>query len=161
MTARAKPFRLTAPPGPLEHDIQATFVRMCRSAEQVACPLLRLGFAVPNGGYQLSVQAAGKLRAAGLRPGVPDWLLPVPCGGFSGLAIEFKRPGGVLSDAQAQYIDAMVAAGWLAVVVTDAGAAFRVAIGYLESGVVLPVGRSPELCDGPGMTVKNRKIPTR
>jgi hypothetical protein len=49
-------------------------------------------FAVPNGGLRNKVQAA-KLKAEGVKPGVPDVFLPYPCGQYAGLWLEFKKPG--------------------------------------------------------------------
>jgi hypothetical protein len=137
-----KPFKLTPAPGPTEHDIQATFIRMCRLHE-VRMPLLRLAFAVPNGGYALSKAAAGKLYAAGLRAGVPDWILPVPCGGYAGLALEFKRPHtGRLSEQQECYLSGLMAIGWQVAVVTDAAEAMDFVLRYLSAGLSLPVATS-------------------
>ena len=117
---------------PLEHDIQVAFVRICQLAERATMPLLRLGFAVPNGG-QRSKAVAGKLKAEGVRAGVPDWMLPVPASGFAGLAIEFKRPGkvGNTSEAQDTYINDLKAVGWLVVICTCPVAAFDVVKNYL------------------------------
>jgi hypothetical protein len=108
-------------PVPLEHAIQSAFVEWTRRVEG-RYPELALGFAVPNGG-QRSARTAGRLWAEGVRPGVPDWLLPVARPPFIGLAIEFKRPGGALSPAQRAYIPKLAAAGWLVLLCTDAHAA--------------------------------------
>lgn len=66
-------------------------------------PELRLLFAIPNGGAR-SKAAAGKLKAEGVKPGVPDLCLPVARGGFHGLYLEMKRTqGGTLSPEQKQW----------------------------------------------------------
>lgn len=54
-------------------------------------PELRLMFAIPNGGTRDKKEAA-KLKATGVKPGVPDLMLPVPRHGYYGLYIELKRP---------------------------------------------------------------------
>lgn len=46
-------------------------------------------YAVPNGGLR-SKAAAGKLKAEGVRAGIPDICVPVPAGEFASLRIELK-----------------------------------------------------------------------
>ena len=48
---------------------------------------------IPNGGYRDAI-TANNLKAEGVRPGVPDYLLAIRCKLFSGLWIELKRPAG-------------------------------------------------------------------
>lgn len=55
-------------------------------------PELRWLFHVPNGGFR-NKQEAAKLRAMGVKSGVPDIWLPIKRGNFSGLVIELKKPG--------------------------------------------------------------------
>lgn len=52
-------------------------------------PELALLYHVPNGGSRNRVEAA-KLKRMGVKPGVPDMVLPVPRGGYAGLYIELK-----------------------------------------------------------------------
>jgi hypothetical protein len=47
-------------------------------------------FAIPNGGPRDKI-TAGKLKAEGVKKGVPDVLLPLPIGRWAGLFIELKR----------------------------------------------------------------------
>lgn len=74
-------------------------------------------FAVPNGGLRNKVQAS-RLKAEGVRPGVPDVFLPYPVGNHHGLYIEFKKPGtegrkaGGLSEEQIVYRDYLVSVGY-------------------------------------------------
>ena len=75
--------------GPSEHTEAVVFMRAVRGAE-AQWPELRWLFAVPNGGWRAKRTAAA-MKAEGAKPGVPDYLLPVARGGFSGLAIELKR----------------------------------------------------------------------
>ena len=73
-------------------------------------------FAIPNGAHK-SRYAASRFTAAGLRAGVPDLFLPVARGGYHGLFVEMKRlKGGVVSDAQKDWIEYLNRAGYLAVV---------------------------------------------
>jgi hypothetical protein len=119
---------------PYEHDIQAAFIIWCHLNEKTIMPQLALGFAVPNGGKR-SAKTAAMMKREGVRPGVPDWMLPVPRGEFAGLAIEFKRPGKRTTEEQRDYIDKLMAVGWLVAVCTCQLAAARTVIDYLKHGI--------------------------
>lgn len=78
-------------------------------------PELDLLFHVPNGALRDKVVAA-QLKRQGVKPGVPDLILPVPRGGFHGLFIELKRKqGGRLTADQKDWIDRMNDKGYLAI----------------------------------------------
>lgn len=70
--------------------------------------LLRMLFAIPNGGERNKIVAA-KLKAEGVKPGVPDLCLPVACGQFHGLFVELKKPGGTASVSQRDWARDLVA----------------------------------------------------
>jgi hypothetical protein len=53
--------------------------------------LTRFCFAIPSGGSR-DVVTAGRLKADGVKPGVPDTCLPVARGPFGCLWMEFKKP---------------------------------------------------------------------
>lgn len=95
-----------------EHLEAVTLMKAVRLAEG-GQPDLRLFFAVPNGGHR-SKAAAGKAKAEGVRRGVPDYLLPVPRGGFIGLAIELKALDGHESTEQRAWRRALTEHGWQA-----------------------------------------------
>ncbi len=81
-----------------------------------AYPELPLMFHIPNGGHRNKATAA-KLKAAGVKAGVPDIFLPVAKGGYFGLFIELKRAdGGVVSSAQKEYLAALKTQGYLCAV---------------------------------------------
>lgn len=61
------------------------------------CPDVVYAFHVPNGGSRHKAEA-GKLKAMGVKKGVPDVHWPVARGGFVGLVIELKTKDGVPSD---------------------------------------------------------------
>ena len=87
-------------------------------AERAACtmPELDMLYAIPNGGLRSKVTAA-RLKATGVRPGVPDLCLPVARGGSHGLYIELKRAkGGKVSETQRGWLLALNIQGYLAVV---------------------------------------------
>lgn len=75
---------------PTEHDEQVSLFRWAAAS---GIPELASMFAIPNGG-QRHIVVAVKLRAEGVKPGVPDIFLPVPKGKFAGLFIEMKRSDG-------------------------------------------------------------------
>lgn len=75
---------------PSEHQLQRAFVDLVRLHEG-RHPLLALSYAIPNAGAGASRGQAGKMKAEGVRPGIPDWCLPVASAGHIGLYIEFKR----------------------------------------------------------------------
>ena len=66
-------------------------------------PELNLLYHVPNGGSRHKAEA-GRLRAEGVKAGVPDLCLPVARGQYHGLYIELKRQrGGRTSDHQSEW----------------------------------------------------------
>lgn len=75
-----------------EHQEQSALFRWA-AINQARVPEMHWMFAIPNGGHRHPA-VAGKLRAEGVKPGVPDICLPVARHGFHGLYIEMKAPGG-------------------------------------------------------------------
>lgn len=74
---------------------------------------LALAHAIPNGGHRRKA-TAGRLKATGVRAGVPDVCLPCRSadGQYIGLYVELKRQrGGVVSPAQECWHAALRAAG--------------------------------------------------
>lgn len=78
----------------VEHTIQKTMVQWF----DMQYPGLLL-YAVPNGGKR-DKATAGKLKAEGVREGIPDLKLAVTTDLYSGLYIETKTTDGRLSDEQ-------------------------------------------------------------
>lgn len=72
----------------LEHLSQVALFRWAEY-QQNARPELALLFAIPNGGHRHKATAA-KLKAEGVKAGVPDICLPVARGEYHGLWIEMK-----------------------------------------------------------------------
>lgn len=81
-----------------EHTIQCAFFEWAGYAK-AEHPELKLLFAIPNGGHRYKA-VAGKIKAEGVKRGVPDVCLPVPRGGYNALWIEFKTPTGRLTEVQ-------------------------------------------------------------
>lgn len=59
-------------------------------------------YAIPNGGER-NIAVAGRLKAEGVKTGVSDICLPVFRGGFHGLYVEMKKPGGKESEKQKEF----------------------------------------------------------
>ena len=109
-----------------EHQEQVALLYWCACVKQ-DYPLLRLLFAIPNGGAR-SARTGARLKAEGVKPGVPDLFLPVARFGFNGLFIEMKAPGELKRaakkrrDVQAMWHDELraqsyrveVCEGWMA-----------------------------------------------
>ena len=97
-----------------------------------AHPELEQLFSIPNGGSRNRIEALN-LKLQGVKSGVPDICLPVPCGDYHGLWIELKRTkGGVVSDAQKEWIEMLNERGYLAVVAKGATEAIKVISDYLK-----------------------------
>jgi hypothetical protein len=87
--ARAKAYRTAHPPVPTEAQDQQSIMQWA-AWNQGQYPALRFLFHVPNEGDR-GDRGHAIAVAQGLRPGVPDLLLPVAIGEYIGLAIELKR----------------------------------------------------------------------
>ncbi len=78
-------------------------------------PALRWLFAVPNGGARNKIVAA-KLKAEGVKPGVPDYIWPQRSAPYIGLALELKAKVGRVDPAQREWLAGLEAQGWRCVV---------------------------------------------
>lgn len=98
-------------------------------------PQLRLMYHIPNEGKR-SAQAGNRLKAQGLRRGVPDICLPVPNPVYGALYIEMKRAdGGRTTEDQRAWIDALNRVGNRAVVCHGFDDARREILRYLGVSV--------------------------
>lgn len=122
--------------GVTEHDHQVTLFQWAFLMRH-AHPELALMFAIPNGGRRDKAVAA-KLKAEGVRAGVPDIFLPVPRGAYHGLFIELKRPGnakareGKATDEQKAMLASLAGQGYRAVVAVGWDKARDQIIQYLK-----------------------------
>lgn len=79
-------------------------------------PELRLCYHCPNGGSRNAIEAA-RLKAQGVKAGVPDIFLPCARGEWHGLYIELKRrKGGRVSEEQREMIRLLIEQKYKAVV---------------------------------------------
>lgn len=91
-------------------------------------------FHIPNGGYRHPAEAA-RLKAQGVKAGVPDLCVPVARGGYHSLYIEMKAAkGGKISQHQAEWISLLRGQGMCAWVCKGADAAIACITQYMEGG---------------------------
>ena len=95
-----------------EHNEQAALMQWWQLASLrfgIPEPLL---FAIPNGGLRNRITGA-KMKAEGVRAGVPDLFLAVPAMGYNGLFIELKQEhAGRTSSAQDAMLSRLEAQGY-------------------------------------------------
>ena len=128
---------------PTEHQEQVTVMQWAH-AMYLIFPEACLMFAIANGGLrpQRLTEKKGelrqyspegkKLRAEGVKAGVPDLLLPVARHGYHGLFIEMKRQGGSMSHEQASWFGFLTAQGYAVCVCRGADAAIKTISEYLS-----------------------------
>ena len=99
-------------------------------------PELAAMYHIPNGGSRNKAEAA-RLKAQGVRAGVPDICLPAARGCYHGLYIELKRRnGGRVSEAQREWIEYLENAGYCARVCHGWDEARETIEKYLEAGML-------------------------
>lgn len=91
----------------LEHQHQVALFNWAAYDKR---PELKLLYAVPNGGHRHKA-VAGKLKAEGLKAGVPDIVLPVARGGYHALYIELKVGKNKPTPEQAEWLKRLYQAG--------------------------------------------------
>ena len=100
-------------------------------------PELRLLHHIPNGGSRNAIEAA-RLKAQGVKPGVPDIFLPCARGSWHGLYIEMKRrKGGRVSDEQKEMIRLLIEQGYKAVVCYGWEEAKNVIVEYMKDAATV------------------------
>lgn len=115
-----------------EEREQAHFIKWTHRPDvRALAPALRWMFHCPNGGKRDAI-TGGQMRALGVKPGVPDLLMPVLSGPDAGLALEFKSATGTTTSAQDEWIDHLKANGWLVLVVRSAEQARAAVMHYLD-----------------------------
>ena len=113
----------------IEHRIQQAYFTWAMYA-RVEYPDLELLYAIPNGGAR-NVQTGARLKAEGVRRGVPDMHLPVARGEFIGLWLEFKTETNYADAEQKKRMERLRAAGHRCEIVRSADDARRITEEYL------------------------------
>ncbi len=113
-----------------EHAEQAALFRWAAMAS-ARHPALHLLHAIPNGGHR-DIRVARKLKAEGVKRGVPDLCLPVARGGFHGLYIELKALDGTATREQRRWVVALRLQGYRAEVCRGWCEARALIVAYLQ-----------------------------
>ena len=113
-------------------------MKSCEAAEQTAyfewaayIPQLRWAFHIPNGGSRNKIEAAN-LKRQGVKAGVSDIFIPLPCGGYHGLFIEMKYGKNKPTEKQAEFMAFVKHEGYAAHVCYSATEAIEVTNRYLK-----------------------------
>lgn len=114
-----------------EHTEQATFIDWCEYAKKGKYPELDMIYAIPNGGLR-NVKVAMKLKAEGVKPGIPDLHLPVARGEHHSLYIEMKDGNRPLTKYQKERKPKLEAEGNAVVVCRSCTEAIEVVCEYLD-----------------------------
>jgi hypothetical protein len=113
-----------------EHGEQESLIAKCH-LHYAEHPELRLLFAIPNGGLR-DKRTAAKLKAEGVRAGVPDLCLPIARKGYHALYIEMKTHTGRESHEQFHWRATLNFHGNLAVVCHGQEEAWNCIMDYLS-----------------------------
>lgn len=95
------------------------------------CPELAFMFHIPNGGLRNKATAA-RLKAAGVKPGVPDIFLPVTRGNHAGLFVEMKYGSNKPTKEQQKYFDMLRREGYAVEVCYSCEEAIQAITAYLR-----------------------------
>lgn len=131
MTRAGKPTARERKPRIEREHAEAVALMKIVGMHEVSWPELARLFHVPNGGAR-SKAAAGKLKAEGVKRGVPDYLFPVRRGDYVGLAIELKAIGGRVEPEQRDWLTHLQSQGWVAVTAYGAEEAWQFVRKYVE-----------------------------
>ena len=95
-----------------EHEHQKKVIAWA-DIKSIEIPELRMLFAIPNGGHRHKATAS-RLKAEGVKKGIPDLCLAVPKGIYHGLYIELKRlkPRGYPAKDQKWWLEKLAEQGY-------------------------------------------------
>lgn len=120
-----------ASPVPTESNEQKTLFEWAKRMEY-KWPELSLMYHIPNEGKRSRVTGA-RMKAEGLRNGVPDICLPVARGGSHGLYIELKRrKGAKITKEQLEWVERLAAEGYVAAVCLGCDEAISLITRYMS-----------------------------
>jgi len=118
-----------AKPRELERPHQVALMKWVRSVK-AAYPVLRLLYAVPNGGDR-NLYVARKLKAEGVMAGVADLCLPAARRGYHGLYLEMKSEEGTATEEQKEFLRGALGEGYCAVIAHGVDEARAVLLWYI------------------------------
>lgn len=117
-----------------EHDEQSALFQWA-DTKQTAYPALALMFAIPNG-TRTTPGVAKRMKAEGVKKGIPDICLPVARGDYHGMFIEMKMPGKYPRPEQREWINNLMEQGYCAIWCWGWERASEMIIDYLEGKLV-------------------------
>lgn len=116
---------------PTEHEEQVKLFQWCEVLTHQVLELKWI-YAIPNGGLRNKTVAV-KLKAEGVKSGVPDICLPVARKDYHGLYIEMKRQkDSQVSDNQNTWIDSLIKEGYCVKVCKGYEPAKNIIMWYLD-----------------------------
>lgn len=116
--------------GASEHDEQVALFDWAK-LRKAGLPALDMMFAIPNGGLR-HVAVAKKLKAEGVRSGVPDVALMCPRGKYHGMFIEMKVGENTTTVTQRDWLSRLSDAGYYCVICYSTEEAIGEIEWYLE-----------------------------
>jgi hypothetical protein len=121
-----------------EHDHQTAVIQWANIVSKSKYPELAFLFAIPNAGAGAQSGQAGKMKAEGVKKGVPDLCLPVPKANYHGLFIEMKFGKNVASKEQLEWMTALVDLSYCVALCRSVDEAMQVLKWYCEGAVGAP-----------------------
>jgi len=119
-------------PVPTEHEEQKALFEWA-SLRLSIYPELEMLFAIPNAGAGAQSGQAGKMKAEGVKAGVPDTFLAVARKGYHGCFIEMKRiAGSTVEPEQTEWLFNLNAQGYYTAICKGCEQAQKVLVAYLE-----------------------------
>ena len=126
-----------------ENRDQMALFHWLRTVRYQGQPLAAYAFHCPNGGYR-QYREAVRLKAMGVKAGIPDVAMMIPAKGFHGLFIELKSEAGKLSAEQKEVCEMLVEQGYFVRMARSWHEAARIICDYLDlPATVRPVDRLP------------------
>lgn len=126
--------RASAPRRDEEHEQQVVLINRIQTIalnDTRYAQGARRTFAIPNGSGRTK-REGGRLKAEGVRRGVSDIFVALPCQPWAGLFIELKSSLGKVSSEQHEWCDESNKVGYLAVVCRGVEAAWAAWKSYVE-----------------------------
>lgn len=124
----------------MKHEEDNNQAALFKYASLQPDPVWQVMFSIPNGGKR-PMSTAKRLKATGLKAGIPDIFFPVGRGIHNGLFIEMKSSTGRVSPLQAEWHTKLRDQCYIVEVCHSSGEAIDVITRYLESRFKFMNGR--------------------